>query len=229
MDQQTHSARRAFKYNGTFLDRGRALTLAGCENDDKLCRLGFFSEIKGNPILYPCGICGAPFISDRQRTAHGNRAHEGVRDPRRDAPQMTTAQGKAEVNRIMNDPGYEPALVPDETISTQDKENEREAPVFMEKTEASILGGYGVTDITPPAPSTPIPRGPGPCPAPQQPAPKQLTGVDLLAWRTSQKLTRPEAAAILGIGRDSIKRAEGLKDHPLGSKLAPALKKALGH
>lgn len=215
-DPRMYSARRAFKYNGVFLDRGHALTLEGCANDDKLCRLGYFTELKGNPILYPCGICGAPFISDRQRTVHGNRAHEGVRDPKRDAPQMTASQGKKEVNRIMNDPTYEPALVPDETISAQDKENEREAPIFMEKTEASIQGGYGVPEVTTVEVKTEL-------------APAPLTGVDLLAWRTSQKLTRPEAAAILGIGRDSIKRAEGLKDHPLGSKLAPALKKALGH
>lgn len=257
MDQQ-HSARRAFKYNGTYLDRGWVLTLEGCANDEKLARLGFFAEVLGNPTLYPCGICGAPFLSDRQRTAHGNRAHEGARDPKMDAPQMTKKQGQSEVNRIMNDPDYTPVLKPDETINDQDKANV-DVPVFMEKTEASVKGGYGVPEVNlgaPPKPEVPEenpfdagvkagyaaaaegksrlepgdnPYEPMPDPIIMEPMEKKpLTGRNLKQWRTKQKLNLKNAAEVLGVLASSISRAEKSRKKPLGSKLAPALAKALG-
>ncbi len=284
MEQQRYSARRAFKYDGAELDRGQAMSLIGCENDEKLARLGFLTKLDPNQQLFRCRLCGAEFISERQRTKHGDRMH--VEDPVEKAvaaleaaPVMTKEQGQTTVNRIMNDPDYEPALVPDETINSREKENEEEAPVFFDKTSASARSGAGAVEIvTPtttaaevptPVMATPPPPVPGTTNDKVKPMPgttsfdegvkaagrasakgrivpepdenphadptekgtfrdrKLLTGVDLKKWRTKKRLSRAKASEILGIGLNSIARAEKLRKHNLGSKLAPALSKAL--
>lgn len=216
---EQYSARRAFKYNGIDLDRGQVLSLQQCPNDDQLLRLGFLSKLQADQPLSKCGLCGEIFISDRQLMHHGDRLHAGMREP--EIPVMTQVQGKQLVNRMVTDKNFEPALVPDETISAQDKEN-RDVPIFFEKTEASIRSGAGVHDITEElkdaAPTVVAP------PSAARPSPIwSLTGQDLLDWRKSQGLSRKNASAILGIGVGSIQRAEGMKDKSLGPKLLPAL------
>lgn len=241
MERQRYSARREFKYNGTLLDRGQVMSLAGCVNDDKFPRLGFLTPLEKGQQLYACRICGAEFISERQRTKHGDRVHD--EDPveravasMENAPMMTKNQGQAVVNRMLNDPDYEPALIPDETISARDKENNQEAPIFFEKTEASVKAGAGAIEIT--SPTTPFDEGMkaagkaakegrGMTPKPGENPYIVLTGVHLKKWRTKKHLSRVEASKILGIGISSIARAEKLRKRSLGPQLAPALKKAL--
>lgn len=236
MEQQRYSARRAFKYNGTELDRGQVMRLVGSTNDEKLTRLGFLTGLDSDQRLFTCRLCGAEFISERQRTKHGDRAH--AEDPveravaaLEAAPAMTKEQGQTAVNRIMNDPDYEPALVPDETISSRDEENEQEAPIHFDKTEASVRSGAGAIEVVGGSESKDESEDKPTFRTRKPPIPEtgllKLTGADLEKWRVSQSLSRPQAAAILGVGVGSFRRAEKLLNQPLGPKLAPALWKVL--
>lgn len=63
----------------------------------------------------------------------------------------------------------------------------------------------------------------GVTPKEAKPAPTALTGAELKAWRKSETLTQPEAAARLRLGVSTVKRAEAQPNKPLSKKVREAL------
>jgi hypothetical protein len=71
-------ARRPFHYEELALDRGQVFTLRGRRNDDKLIRLGYVAELDRGQSVYACAECGAEFIGESERRAHGDRRHRRI-------------------------------------------------------------------------------------------------------------------------------------------------------
>lgn len=61
------------------------------------------------------------------------------------------------------------------------------------------------------------------------PAARPLTGDELRSWRAAAKLSQARAAAALGVGIATVKRAEAAAAEPLGPALREALREALAH
>ena len=72
-------ARRPLGYAGKEYDRGQVFALAGAINDPKLLKYGYVAQLeKGQEKdLFECRLCGAQFIGDVERSAHGKKAHSG--------------------------------------------------------------------------------------------------------------------------------------------------------
>ncbi|MFA9204994.1 MAG: hypothetical protein ACEQSH_00915 [Bacteroidia bacterium] len=111
-DAPRYVARRGgFQYSGQPLDRGQVLTLAGATNDEKLIRLGYVVLLERNTDLYTCAECGQEFIGISERTGHGDLRHR-----RRE-------------------------LSPDEEDARDERmerQQEQVAPLFLDKTKASL-------------------------------------------------------------------------------------------
>jgi hypothetical protein len=72
-------ATKPFGYNGQTLDPRQVVELAGCRNDEKLVRMGYFNPMpKGKVETFKCGVCGAIFVTEGDRFIHGNRRHGGA-------------------------------------------------------------------------------------------------------------------------------------------------------
>lgn len=78
-DQPRYAVRRtvggSLGYNGRTLDRGQLFTIDGIPGDERLERLGFIERIDGKPDAYPCAECGAEFLGEPARRAHGDVRH----------------------------------------------------------------------------------------------------------------------------------------------------------
>ena len=72
-------ARRPLGYAGKEYDRGQVFPLAGAINDPKLLKYGYVAPLeKGQEKeLFECRLCGALFVGDVERSAHGKKAHSG--------------------------------------------------------------------------------------------------------------------------------------------------------
>lgn len=72
--QTRYFVRRPCDYGrlGT-LDRGQVISLLGARNDETLVRLAYFAEYTGETAV--CSVCGAEFVGEPERTAHGNKRH----------------------------------------------------------------------------------------------------------------------------------------------------------
>lgn len=117
-----------FGYAGQTLDRGQVVKMVGAPNDEKLLRLGYITEVtEKNPKILECGECGAKFLADNLRLAHGRKRH-----PHRERPDIEVA-----VSGVTNPETGEPTGVIDTTGDREEQQREREAPLFLDKTEAS--------------------------------------------------------------------------------------------
>lgn len=71
-------ARMSFTYGGRNVDAGQVFELAGLPNDERLLLLGYVKtperRIK-DAELKQCGVCGAKFLTDMDRTRHGDMRH----------------------------------------------------------------------------------------------------------------------------------------------------------
>lgn len=114
-------------YAGKPIDRGQVMTLGGYRNDERLIRLGYLQLIEEkNPRLPECGECGEKFVESRFLTAHGRARHRN-REPNLD---MVAAGAY--------DPTTgEPTAFVDTTGDAEEARLEREAPLYLDKTEAS--------------------------------------------------------------------------------------------
>lgn len=107
-------ARRPFGYGRLGnLDRGQVVELQGAPNDEKLIRLGYLMEHSGRDVS-ACGECGAEFIGDAERAAHGKDRH-------RERP-LTPAEEDAQIER-------------------KERMLSQVAPLFYENTKASQESG----------------------------------------------------------------------------------------
>lgn len=75
-----YAAKKPFVYGGQTLDQGQVVELRGLPNDDRLVKLGFFWEVPRKAQIYTCGLCGAEFLQDYQRTKHGEMRHPDPED-----------------------------------------------------------------------------------------------------------------------------------------------------
>lgn len=115
-------------YAGKPVDRGQIVDLQGAINDEKLLRLGYITEVttSSNSRVLECGECGAKFLQDANRTAHGRRRH-----PHRERP-PEMAPGP-----VQDPKSGEPSVWIDTEGDKDDRERERETPLYLENTTAS--------------------------------------------------------------------------------------------
>lgn len=110
-------ARRPFGYGRVgHLDRGQVTELLGLPNDEKLTRLGYLMQCDPKVVPAECGECGAKFVGDAERAAHGSDRHRDVDlDP----------------------------LTEDEKAERRERHLEQVAPLFIENSAASkaVPGG----------------------------------------------------------------------------------------
>lgn len=73
---QRYVANRPFGYDaGLDLDRGQVFELRNLRNDERLVRLNYCAELPKGIAPAVCGQCGAEFIGDAERAAHGSERH----------------------------------------------------------------------------------------------------------------------------------------------------------
>ncbi len=108
-------ARRPMGYGARYpqLDRGQVFELTGQPNDEKLVRLGYCEVIPETYETSDCGRCGARFIDDATRAAHGRNKH---------------------IDRVLT------PLEEDQRADREERQLQELAPLNMEKTEASQRG-----------------------------------------------------------------------------------------
>lgn len=115
-------ARRPFGYtDDLWVDEGQVVELRGVLNDEKLTRLGYFGEVpdaeRGGVVR--CGVCEAEFLTLRHRERHGDRRH---RRPGSGLDASPMGAGGAYA---------------DDDGDADERRLEREAPLYLDKTEAS--------------------------------------------------------------------------------------------
>lgn len=64
-----------YGYDSRRLDWGQVFTLQGTPGDERLERLGYIVPLDKSASTCTCGECGAEFVGDTQRTAHGRKRH----------------------------------------------------------------------------------------------------------------------------------------------------------
>jgi hypothetical protein len=115
-------ARRPFGYtDDLYVDQGQVVELAGAINDEKLTRLGYFEKLpeEQRDVLVTCGECGQRFLSPHFRDRHGDRQH---RNRGRGFEASPSGAG-----------GY----YADDEGEAEERRLEQEAPLYIEKSEAS--------------------------------------------------------------------------------------------
>lgn len=137
-----HRIRRPgdWNYNGIPADEGRIFPLEQQPNDEKLIRLGYLEPLPGKKELttfLQCGECGGYFESEQARQAHGDRQHRrraytpAIPDNMQFAGQLPSYSAT----------GVPPGLIiPDTEGDNEDQENDRRAPLYLDKTLASQQG-----------------------------------------------------------------------------------------
>lgn len=105
-------ARRPHGYGDKQLDRGQVIELQNLRNDEKLQRLGFLMELPKNTSLRECNRCGAKFIDEGLRNAHYEKLHE--------LGELLTPEDE------------------DYLEESEEKELNEVAPLFLDKTKASL-------------------------------------------------------------------------------------------
>ena len=140
--EDLYFVRRAFpglaNYGDLPGDTGMVTPLLGYRNDDKLVRLGFLEKVTGKPDVATCGECGARFLSGQYRDAHGDRRH----NPRHDATAIVAAAPSSPMEQLStySATGIQGAIVDDLTGDAEERQAERDAPIYWEKTAASQKG-----------------------------------------------------------------------------------------
>lgn len=116
-----------WQYAGKNIDRGQIVEMAGALNDEKLLRLGYVIEVtEKSPRLLECGECGAKFLEDAARLAHGRRWH-----PHREhKPEITPSA-------VYNPMTGEPSAWVDTEGDRDDRRREQDTPLYLDKTIAS--------------------------------------------------------------------------------------------
>ena len=109
------------EYLGQQFDRGQLLAFGQGLNDEKLSRLGYVAKLPRDTVLKECGECGARFIGEGERTGHYKARHG---------------------ERFLN-PQEE-----DEAIDRQERLNNDIAPLYLDKTKASMDAGDSVIEVT---------------------------------------------------------------------------------
>jgi hypothetical protein len=118
-----------FGYAGKNYDRGQIIELIGAPNDEKLLRLGYISELKEkSPRILECGECGAKFLEDSARVAHGRRHHPA----RERIPEMVPA--------VTSPLGDDPRVFVDTDGDREERRRMESTPLYLDKTQASIRG-----------------------------------------------------------------------------------------
>lgn len=116
-------------YGETHLDRGQLLRLPDhkTSRDEDLIRLGYLEERpKHGERPVECSNCGAWFIDDHARANHGRRRH-----PRREKSPEFAVAGPMDMKT------GEPSVLLDTEGDKEDRQLERETPLYLDKTKAS--------------------------------------------------------------------------------------------
>jgi hypothetical protein len=134
-------ARRTFAYTDDLpLDRGQVFRLTGQLNDEKLIRLGYVDPVGQKPkTTYPCRVCGKEFVEMGLRDGHGKARHEDETALQRVlvAPERDPAESDDEFQNRLDDHAREAGLMADAAEADRVAQEDRVAPLYMDKTSAS--------------------------------------------------------------------------------------------
>jgi hypothetical protein len=135
-----YTVRRPFPAYGALpADRGRVLELANARNDEKLVRLGFlelFTKRTALRDLPMCGQCGLYFSDEGLLTAHGDMRHRTPEEPIR----ANFAMQGMEALATSRDTTITGRIGVDVTGDAEERRLDREVPLYMDKTAASLRG-----------------------------------------------------------------------------------------
>ena len=150
MGKMLYWCRRPFDYDaGLSFDREQIIELHGLRNDEKLIRLGYVQELKGNDFqVCECAVCGAQFISMNGRDTHIKMRHSNFAASREVAP--TKIFPGVERDALYDEIGHRIEVAAAQDISfpeQQEKRLEQVAPLYLDKTEATRSSGDAVYEV----------------------------------------------------------------------------------
>lgn len=125
-----------WRYNDIPADTGVVFELQGCVNDEKLIRLGFIEKMPSGVKLASlprCSLCGLRFDTDRARNVHGDRRHTD-RGELIEAGALPPMAGAGYSDSGLPVDGV---MVQDLTGDREERQMEREAPLYLDQTIAS--------------------------------------------------------------------------------------------
>lgn len=161
MERKLYWCRRPFDYDSRLsFDREQIVELRGLRNDEKLIRLGYVQEMKGEDFhVSECPQCQAKFISMNGRDGHVKERHrQFVAD--REVPPTKIYPGR-ERDELYDGHGQRVDI----GVSTDavDAEREREldniAPLHLDKTAASRASGDATYEVDTISKAAPRKRG----------------------------------------------------------------------
>jgi hypothetical protein len=144
--EKKYYARRPIGYGGREYDRGQVLNLEGLRNDEKLVRLGHVSELRHDQYTTQCGVCSAWFVGDAELNGHGAARHSdrfASRESRlREALLSLEDEPDAERRRDKREDILRQfASMQDQNADREQKILEETAPLYLDKTAASLAEG----------------------------------------------------------------------------------------
>lgn len=136
--RRLYFARRPFGYAGKDLDREQLVKLTGQRNDAKLVDLKYLALAPDGTRPYPCRVCGAEFLSQASRDAHGQRRHEPKPVPRMDPQYDGESEQEFEERRAAF--LADVAALEDAEIDREERMLDEVAPIDLTKSAASRMG-----------------------------------------------------------------------------------------
>jgi hypothetical protein len=118
-----------FTYHGTNYDRGQLMPMVGGPRDEQLQRMGYVQPAPKEEeyLRAQCGECGAWFLNEQFRDAHGRLRHAA-----RFADDLAIGGG-------MDGPDGGAALR-DVTGDAEERRMQQQYPLYLDKTRATIEG-----------------------------------------------------------------------------------------
>jgi hypothetical protein len=117
-----------FTYHGTNYDRGQLMPLVGGPRDEQLVRMGYVQPAAKEEayLQAQCGVCGAWFLNEQFREAHGRLRHSD-----------RFASSDLDIGGGMDGPDGGAALR-DVTGDAEERRMQQQYPLYLEKTKATL-------------------------------------------------------------------------------------------
>jgi len=150
-------ARRPFPYGPhpieDFLDQHQVFKLNGQRNDEPLVRLGFCALLPPGAQIHACGHCQATFSSAMGLETHGVKRHP--RNGHAAGPTIVDDRGAPrspealERETAATTPAHDLVRALEAKARMEERRLDEMAPLYMDKTKASIAAGEGVYEMQP--------------------------------------------------------------------------------
>lgn len=133
-------AKRPFGYGGQSLERGQVGRLTQSPNDRLLHDLGYLALLDDDVKPFPCRECGAEFLDQRLRDAHGKSAHEKNAYSPPPPPVRRDGETDDAFKNRMDEWALQAGRMADMKEEQVQKRIDAEAPIDLTKTTASRKG-----------------------------------------------------------------------------------------